>query len=157
MPEQRGRLAVEAALQVVGLRAEFKPRDIFQAQHAAIGSGANNDLAELFRRGQAARRAHVVGELLSWGTGCAADLAGGIDRVLRLDGADDFRDGNAEVRQRIGIHPDAHGVLAGAEDRHRCNARQTGQRIVQVDVGVIGQKDVVVGPVGRRQRQQHQR
>ena len=35
--EQRGRLAVEAAVKAVGLRAQFDSRDVFQPQHAAVG------------------------------------------------------------------------------------------------------------------------
>ena len=155
--QQGRRLAVEAAFQVVVLRSQFHPRHVLQAQHAALRCGTNNDLAELFRRGQAARCAHVIGERLSWRDWGATDLAGRVYRVLRLNGADDFRNGNAEIGQRVRIHPDAHGVLAGAEDRYRSDARQARQRIVQIDVGVIGQKDIVVGPVGRRQREQHQR
>ena len=46
--------------------------------------------------GQASGSAHRVGELLSRWNGFAANLAGGVDRVLRLDGADDF--GNRDVR-----------------------------------------------------------
>ena len=59
-------------------------------QDGAVGVGADDDVAELLGRHQAALRAHRVGELLAGGCGLAADLAGGIDVVLGLDGADDL-------------------------------------------------------------------
>ena len=61
----------------------------------------------------------------SWpfGDRLAADLAGGVDGVLRLDRGDDLRNGDAELRQLVGLHPEAHGVLAGAENLHAADAR----------------------------------
>ncbi len=44
-----------------------------------------------------------------------------------------------------------HGVLAGAEDRDAGDPLDAGHLVVDVDVGVVGQKDVVVGVVGRRE------
>ena len=40
----------------------------------------------------------------------------------------------------VRIHPDAHGILAGAEYLTLRHARQARQRVIQVDVGVVGQE-----------------
>ena len=45
--DQRGGLAVDAADEVVVLRAELDARHVVQAQRAAVGVGAHDDLLEL--------------------------------------------------------------------------------------------------------------
>jgi len=97
---------------------------------------------------QAALRAHGVGEFLPFRHRFAADLAGGIHGVLLLNGVDDVRHGDAHLRQPVRPHPEADGVLAGAEDGDAGDAGHAGHRVVDVDVGVIGQEDAVVGLVG---------
>ena len=95
----------------------------------------------------------------SWplGAGSPPDLARGIHGVLRLNGADDFRNGDAELRQLVGLHPQAHGVLARAEDLNVADARHARELIVEIDVGVVGQELGVVRAVRRIQGDQHQR
>ena len=131
------------------LRSHFHPRHVLQAQDGAVGLGADDDLVELLRRRQASRGAHVVGELLPLRNGLAADLAGGIDLVLRLDGVGDVGHRDAQAGQPVRIHPNAHGIRPGAEDLHLSNAGDARQRVLQIDGGVVGQEDVVVGAVGQ--------
>ena len=79
-------------MEVIDLRAELNAGDVFQAQNGAVGIGAENDIAEFLGREQAALRAHGVSELLALRGRFAADLAGGIDVVLRLQRGDDLRE-----------------------------------------------------------------
>ena len=53
---------------------------------------------------------------------------------------DDLRDGDAELRQLVGLDPQAHGVLARAENLHAADARHARELIVEIDVGVVGQE-----------------
>ena len=57
-------LAIQAADQAVVLRAQFDARHISHANDAAIRRFADDDVAELFRRRQAALSQHGIGELL---------------------------------------------------------------------------------------------
>ena len=82
-----GRCTVVARGQVVGLRAELDARDVAQVKNGAVGVGADDDVAELLRRDEAALRANRVGELLPVGHRLPADLAGGVHVVLRLETA----------------------------------------------------------------------
>ena len=132
-------------LKAVGLRAEFHARDFFQAQERAVGIGADDDLAELFRTRQPARRAHRVCEFLARRRGLATDLARGIDGVLRAQGVDDVGDRDAQFRELVRLHPEPHRVLARAENLHVGNARHARDLVDQIDVRVVGQEDVVVG------------
>jgi len=72
---------------------------------------------------------------------------------LRLDGVDDFGDGDVELGELIGLHPEAHGVLTPAKHLDAGNAGDPRHLVVDVDVGIIGEKDVVIGDVGRKERE----
>ena len=139
------------------LRAQFHSGHVATPDHARLRSFADDDLLELLRRSKAALRADGVGERLSLWNRFAADLSRGIDSVLRLERGDNLRDGNLELRQLVGPHPQAHGILSGAEDLNRADSLHARQRIGQVDIGVVRQEPVVMGALGRVEGNQHQR
>ena len=155
--DDSARLSVQVAGHAVVLRAQFHSRHVADAHNPGLGSFANDDLLELLRRREAALRAHRVSERLSFGNRFAAHLSGGVDGVLRLDGGDNLRNGDLQLRQLVGLHPEAHGVLAGAEHLNRADALHASQLVIQVDVGVVGQEPGVIGALGRVQGDQHQR
>ena len=155
--DERGGLAVQARQHVVVLRAQFDAGHVLDPHDGPARRRAEDDLAELLRRFQAALRPHRVGEFLPRRHRLAADLAGGIHGVLRLDGVDDFRDGDAHLRQPVGPDPEADGVLARAENRDAGDARHARHLVVDVDVGVVGQEDAVVGVARRIEREHDQR
>ncbi len=151
------RLAFKAAIEVVGLCAELDAGDVPEVEDRAVGVGAQDDVAELLRGDEASLGADGVGELLTSGDRLAADLAGWVYGVLRLQGSADLRDGDAELGELVGLDPDAQGVLAGAEDLDAGDALDAGDFVDQVDVRVVGEEGAVVGGVRRRDGQQHQR
>ena len=53
------------------------------------------------------------------------------------------------LASRVGIHPDAHGIGSGAEYLHLPDTGKTGERILQINRGIVGQEDVVVIAIGR--------
>ena len=83
----------------------------------------------------------------SWpaGTGFGPHLTGRIDGVLGVDRVDDLGNGDVEFGQLIRPDPDPHGVLAGTEDGDAGDSLDPGHLVIDVDVGVVGQEDVVVG------------
>ncbi len=147
--KNRGGLAFEATDHVVGLRTELDARDVADPDHRAVGIGADDDVAEVGFRDEAALCADAVGEFLAGGNRLRPDLAGGIHGVLLLDGLDDFGNGDVALGENIGVDPEPHRILARAEDGHAGDAVGAGERIVEVDVGVVGEEDVVVGVIGR--------
>ena len=78
---------VVARGEVVDLRAELDAGDVAEVEDGAVRVGAEDDVAELLGSDEAALRANGVGELLALGDGLAADLAGRVDVVLRLESA----------------------------------------------------------------------
>ena len=80
-----------------------------------------------------------------------ADLAGGDldvllgDRVLHVDR------GDAEIGELVGIEPDAHRIAPLAEDLHVADAGQALQRIDDLQIGVVAERDRIDRAVRRGQ------
>ena len=91
------------------------------------------------------------------GSRLAAHLTGRVHRVLRLDGVGNVGDGDAQLRQLIGLHPQPHRILADAEDLGLAHAVQARDRVLEVDVGIVGQEVRIVSAMRRIQGDQHQR
>src|SRR5439155_1486812 len=98
----------------------------------------NDNLPEFLRCLQSSLGAHGISEFLSTWNWFAADLAGGIHRVLLLHCGDDVRHSDSELRQLVRLDPQAHGVLPGAENLHIPNSRHACQWVKEIDVAVIG-------------------
>ena len=84
-------------------------------------------------------------------------MAGGVHGVLIVERRYDIADGNAQTRQGVGPHPEAHRVLVRAEDCYLADTRHAAHRIVDVDVRVVGEESAVVGSLRRVEREQRQR
>src|SRR5439155_146061 len=87
----------------------------------------NDNLPEFLRCLQSSLGAHGISEFLSTWNWFAADLAGGIHRVLLLHCGDDVRHSDSELRQLVRLDPQAHGVLTSAENLHIPNSRHACQ------------------------------
>ena len=150
-----GRAAVVAADRVVQHRAELEARHVLEEHLRAVGVAADDDVAELLLVEQAPLRLDGVGVLGPRHRGRPADLAGRGDLVLLVDGVHDVRDRDPELRDAVGPEPDAHGVVAAAEEVDLADARDAGDRVVDVDRGVVREEVVVVRPLRRLDRLTH--
>ena len=151
------RFSVEAAFQVVGLGPEFYPRNVLDADKGTIRRCANDDVFEILEGVEASLGANGVGEFLAGGHRLCAYLAGRVDGVLCLDRVDDLGDGDPHTRQGIGIDPDAHGVFTRAVDVDLADAIELRHGIEDIDVGVVGQEERVIGVVRRIKRKERHR
>ncbi len=141
-----GVLPVVAEIGRVGFGAELGVADILHLDDAA-GGVLDYDVVKLLRVGEAAD--DVDGDLIGLlliGRGLA-DLACGNFDVLLAECVDDVRGGEAACSQLVGIEPDAHGVLAFAEDDDVTDARDALKGIFDVDVDVVADKEIGVAPV----------
>ena len=121
--EGDGGVAVEAAFAVLRGGAEFDAGDVLDLEGGAVGIGADDDLAELGGRGQAALGLQVDLELGLVAGGAGADAADGGLHVLLLDGEDDVAGREVEAYEAVGVEPDAHGVVERAERGRRSRRR----------------------------------
>ena len=68
---------------------------------------------------------------------------------MRLNGADNFWDGYAQLCERVGVYPKAHRVLTGAEYLNVADTRRTEDGVCEIDIRVVRQEIGVVGPMWR--------
>ena len=147
--DDRGGVAVEAARDVVGLGTELDAGHILHLHDRSVLVSADDDVGEFLLGDESARRADGECHLLSGRHGLGTGLSGRIDRVLLADRVVDLAGGDVEVSQFGGIEPEPHRVGPRPEDRDARDSRETGERIDNVDVGVVGQEDRVVAVVIR--------
>ena len=124
--------------------AQLHVGDIFQPQHITPGQGLDDQLAELFRCGEAAAILHRVfvcrGVIGSERTGCRLDV------LLRQHGGNVV--GNQPVlRHLVGAQPEAHTVV-GAEQLCLSHTADTFQSRLYVNLHVIVEKGLVETVVG---------
>ncbi len=148
-------MAVQAAGVGVILGAELDARDVVQPHHRAVGTGLDDDLAELVGRRQSRPLGDDRRQHLRRRPRLRAELAGGDLRVLRLQRGDDVGGRQRHARQLERVEPDPHRILRaeGREVADPGNARDL----------VLQGRDEIVGDVGRRrlvrrivQRDDHQ-
>ena len=149
--EPGGGLAVEREDLAIGLRAELDPPDIAQAGDLAGAAGLDNDVCELGRVAELAGDVErVLERLAGWYRG-SADLARGDRFALLLERRNHIRGHQRARVHLVGIEPDAHGILAGAEHDDVTHSGKPRDLVLELDGRVIGEIEAVVAPVGRRQ------
>ena len=151
------RLAVEGTRLVVANRAEFDPRaDVLQLHRPAVHVGLEDDVAELLGVLQPAERVDRVLEHLARRGRRLADLPGGDLGVLLLDGPDRITRRQVPRGQLVRVEPDAHRVVALAEEGDVPHPFEPGEFVTQLDRGVVAEVHVAAAPLGRPQVDDHQ-
>ena len=137
-------LPVQAAAPDVALRAELHAPHVLEPHQRAVGLRAHHDVLELREAREASLRAHGEGVLLRARARVAAEPAGRVHGVLRLQRARDLVDGDVELRERVRVDPDADGVLRRSEDHDLADAGHARHRVVDVHVRVVREEQRVV-------------
>ena len=155
--DDRRRLPVHASDLLVRQGAELDARDVAEAHDRAVRIQAHDDLRELLRRQEPPLGADRVRELLALRRRLGADLSRGVHRALLLDRARQVGDRQAELRELIGVDPDAHRVLGRAEVEDLPDAVDPVERVVDVDERVVPEEEAVVRPLRRVERDEDER
>jgi hypothetical protein len=119
------------------LGADNGVADILQ-KHQAVGGVLDDDVVELGGTGEPAHHAHRNLEGLLRVRGRLAELAGGNLDVLLDQRVDHVGGGEAASGQAHRVEPDAHGVLALAEDHDVAHAGHALDGVLHVDIEVVG-------------------
>src|SRR6202011_6240731 len=80
-----------------------------------------------------------------------------VHAALLLHGQVDVGHRYPELGEQIRLDPDAHRVVAGAKDQNLADARNAVESVVDVDRGVVGQKESVVSVLRGIEGDQQQR
>ena len=155
--DDRGGLAVHPADHVVGLRAQLDARHVLQPDHGAVRVRADHDIPEFFLRLQAALARTLYVNSCPGGTGSAPIWPAGFTVFCALMALSisvtvmpSLASWSGRTQKRIAYWP-APKICTWPMPGH---ARH---RIVDIDVGIVGQNSVVVGAVGRIEREQRER
>ena len=133
------------------MRAEIDARDVFDAQQRTVRIRADDNPAELFGIDQTSLSTNRVRHLRSRHRRIAADLAGRIDGILLIQSIRQICNREPQFRKDLGFDPNAHRVIGCSEEQHLARAGDAQELIVDVDVGVVGQKQRIVSTIRRIQ------
>ena len=78
-----------------------------------------------------------------------SDLSGGRYQILLADYVGEIVAGQPQLGEFVRANPEAHRVVALADDHRGPDSRHAGDRIHQVDGGVVGKEGLVKGVVRR--------
>src|SRR5262249_16006719 len=131
--ERRRRCAVEAAEPVLRFRAQFHAGDIPDADNRAVGIGAQDDGGELLGPGESATGLDVDLHLLLARDRSRADAAQRRLNILALDRCDDIVQRQVELRQPVGVEPDAQRIVERPKQLYLPDAFDPRYRINHVD------------------------
>ena len=147
------RPAVEIERFAVGLGPELHAADVTDPCDltARARFDFDDEILEIGRLAKAAIEIQRILEILPLHGWRRADLAGGDLLALLLDDADDVLRDEAARLHEVGIQPDAHRVLPGAEHRDVADAVKALKLILDVDDGVVREEERVEATVRRAQ------
>ena len=150
--QPRRRLAIEGEDLPVGLRSELDPPHVAEPRDLAGAAGLDDHLREFGRVAEPAGDVERVLERLAAWRGGRADLSRRDLRALLPQRLDHVLRHQPARLHFVGVEPNAHRILAGAEHDDVAHAGQAGDFVLELDGRVIGEIEAVVARVGRRQR-----
>ena len=119
--------------------AEFDAANVADSSDlsAICGIHFDDDILEFGGIIETAFEVERILEVLALRRRRRANLAGGDFLALLLDGADNILRRQTPRLKQVGIHPDAHGILSGAENRHSADAVEASQFVLHGDDRVV--------------------
>jgi hypothetical protein len=123
---------------------------ILEADQSAIGIALEDDVIELRRFGKTPHGAHADLEIAVRDGRLGADLSGGDFDVLLLERIDHIICGKRTASHADWIKPEAHGILALAEDDDVGDAGNALQSVANVNVQVVAHEERGIAAVGRK-------
>ena len=141
--------AVAAAALVLVLGPQDHAAHVADADDAAVGRGAEDDVGELRRLLQPAERGQGNLRLLPPRHRLLADLSAGHLRVLLPQRGHHVAGREVPRSKLLRVDPDPHAVIALAGDEDVADPRQAEQLVADVHQRVVAQVELVVAAVGR--------
>src|SRR5262249_39715926 len=135
---------VVTQLAPVAFGAEFGAAYISQLNQRSVAGPLDHDAIELFRVCQPAHCTHADFVSLAGGRWLLAYGSGGDLHVLFAQRTHHVRSSKVARRQLDWIQPQAHGILAFAEDHHVTHALHALQRVANVDIQVVADEQIVI-------------
>ncbi len=141
--------AIQPERRIGIFRTLLDPRDIAQANEVAVLGACDDQLPEFFGGGELPFDAQR--DVL----GLSFDTARRQFHILRPEAVFDVRWGNAEPRQALRLHPDAHRRTRLAADEHPGHAADRGESVDEVAIHIVAELETA--PAWLRKDQEHDR
>ena len=135
-------VAVEIRIGRIVLRGELDPCHVAQPDHR-VGGLFDDDIVEFVGIGEAPERLHRDLERALLRHRRLIEHAGGDLDVLALQRDDDVGRGQADRLQAVGIDPDAHRIIATAENGDRADPVDAGEDVGDGQGRIVGNKQRV--------------
>ena len=149
--KRHGGFVVQQRAQRIAGCAQFEAGNVLEQRFFPIGSGLDDDLAELLGGNQAALGVDLEFEIDGPADRLLADRPGGDLHVLFPDGVDHVSGREVSGGDLVGIEPDAHSVIARAEHLDITGAGDARQNVLDLQGGEVAEINFVVATVGREQ------
>ena len=147
-------IAVEIRIGRVVLCRQFDASHVAQPHHGARGL-LDDDVVELVGIGETPQRLHRDLKRALTGDRRLIEHTGGDLDVLALERQNHVSCGQAHRLQAVGIDPDAHRVIAAAEDGDRANPVNAGENVGDRERRVIRDEQRIARVVGRVEVDHH--
>ena len=129
--------------------ADLDASDVAEARHPSLIVGFEDDIEELLRRGQPAQGLDVELIGLMGGNRRLVEDAGRDLDILGAQRGQDFARIETMGRDLVRIEPDAHRIVAGAEELDIAHPRQARQGVLHMQGRVVRDIETVARAVGR--------
>ena len=145
----------EGGRAVIG-RADLDVPDVTDAGRPPLRIGLQDNVGELLWSGQPAERLNIelIGRI-SRHRRLVQD-AGGNLHVLRLQRREHFAGVELVSGHLVRIEPDAHRIVARAEQLHVAHAGKPRQRVLYMQCRIVREIEIVARPVGREKMHREQ-
>src|SRR5208282_4181215 len=155
--QRSGRLVVQQAPQRVGTGAKLDTPNIADARDLSVLGRANDDVAELFFAAQASLRVdqQLKGSTVRARRRSTQHARGYLD-VLFANCLNHIRRCQIVRSKLIGVQPDAHAEIPGAENLHVADTGKTVELVFHLEYGEIRKVQRVVAVVRGNQVNHHQ-
>jgi hypothetical protein len=150
-----GLLVVECAAEGVIPSAQLHPGDVPHVSAPTRAIGSDNDVAELLFALEAAMDVHDQLERGRRGDRLGPDDPTGHLHVLLANGVHHVTGHQAAACQLRRIQPDAHRIVARAEDRRLTHPGDARQAVFQLKSCIVAQVQRVVSAIGREEADPH--
>ena len=98
-----------------------------------IRRSANDDFTKLLHFLQTIWEAHRVGEFIAGRRRFRAEFTARHNHALATDGINNFLNRYTQVGEAVGLDPDTHRIVTGAEDVHSSDAPDAGQSVIDIN------------------------
>ena len=139
-----GRMPVQLTVGRIRIAAELYPGHIFQPHHGTVGIGLDDNVFVVLDLVQLTL---VLQDIFEDFLAALPQTTGSCFETLVLDGGGNFHGAEVIGRKPVGLQPDSHGIILGAEGLCITYSGDPLQLGDQVYLDIVLQKSLIIGAI----------